>query len=322
MIAVGIDIAKAKFDAAVLDQGQYRHKEFANQAKGFAEFLRWLGNYPAETLHLCMEATHRYGFALAGFLCQQDLRVSIVNPARVKAFASSELRRNKTDRLDAALIARFCAEKTPRVWTPPTPQQREFQALFRRWENLKLLRSQELTRSEGETIAPVLGSLKEVIAYLDQRIKAIESALDALLTTQPIWLRRFQLLTSIPGVGKVTAYLLLAEVDFDLFDHPNQLVAFAGLNPKQNQSGSHRGPTPISKQGSSRLRKALYMPAIAARKFNPLLAIFAQRLQDKGLAPMAILCAIMRKLLHLAFGVIKSGKPFDPNYLNLRPATS
>ena len=112
--------------------------------------------------------------------------------------------------------------------------------------------------------------------------------------------------------------MLLAEVDFEVFDSAPQLVAFAGLNPKQQSSGKLKGRTTISKMGSSRLRKTLFMPALAAKRSNPLIRPLAQRLKNEGHGHFFIACAAMRKLLHLAFGVIKSRKPFDPHYLNLR----
>jgi transposase len=129
------------------------------------------------------------------------------------------------------------------------------------------------------------------------------------------------LLVSIQGIGKLTAAKLIAEYrDFRAFRSPKQLVAFAGLNPKQRQSGSSvRGYTAISRMRSANIRAALFMPAIVAKQHNPLLRTFAKRLEARGVAPKAIVVAIMRKLLHLVFGILKSGQPFDPHFLDQQP---
>ena len=120
MIYVGIDIAKAKFDSAVLIQERYKHKSFDNKLSGFKALLKWITDFgTTDSLHICMEATGNYSFPLAKYLSSKDIKVSIVNPLQVKSFASSELSRNKTDKLDAALIARFCKEKKPRLWSVP-----------------------------------------------------------------------------------------------------------------------------------------------------------------------------------------------------------
>jgi transposase len=326
MMAVGIDIAKAKFDAAVLLEGKtakgkggkIKHKVFENHTKGFEGLLSWLSGYSKTEIQVCMEATNSYSVELASFMSQQGYAVSIVNPAKIKAYAQSQLARNKTDKLDWVLIAQFCLDKQPRLWQTPTPELGEFQAVVRRWETLKDITAQELNRLDSESIAVVQDLIGVHISYLDQQIDLLETTVDALIQIQPQLHTRQQLLQSIPGIGKITAYGLLAEVPFDFFEHPNQLLAFAGLNPKQHSSGTFKGSSPISKMGSARLRKMLYFPAISAKRFNPLIRPLASRLHDRGHVPLSIICAAMRKLLHLAFAVIKSGKPFDPEYLDKR----
>jgi transposase len=322
MTYVGIDVAKAKLDVAIKTGETVCYTSVENNAQGFAKLAQGLAKYPRAELHICLEATNTYSFGCAEFLCQQGLRVSIVNPALVKAYAESELRRNKTDKLDACLIANFCAEKSPRAWTAPREKQQAFQALYRRWETLKAMRGQELNRLDSERCQAVRDSLTSVISHLDEQIVALEASLDVFVEHQPELQHRFDLLISIPGVGKVTAYLLLAEIDFQIFTCSNDLVAFAGLNPRHNTSGTFKGRTTISKKGSSRLRKALYFPAIAAQQHNPLIRPLCLRLQSQGKHQLFILCAAMRKLLHLAFGVIKSNTPFDPHYLDKQLKTS
>lgn len=315
MTHVGIDVSKANLAVAVLTAKKPRYLNVENSERGFAKLVTGLGKYPKSEVHVCLEATNTYSFACATYLCKAGFKTSIVNPALVKAFAQSELRRNKTDKLDALLIAEFCAEKAPRSWTPPTQTEQAFQALARRWETLKDMRGQERNRLDSERSQAVRDSILSVISYFDEHILAVEAALDGLVEQTPQLRQPLELLLSIPGVGKTTAYLLLAELDFQVFSSAHEVVAFAGLNPKHHDSGKFQGRVTISKQGSSRLRKGLYFPAIAARKHNPLIRPLCQRLEAEGKCPLFILCAAMRKLLHLAFGVIKSNAPFDPLYL-------
>jgi transposase len=160
--------------------------------------------------------------------------------------------------------------------------------------------------------------LQRHIALLDEQIDQIKHHIQDHLHQHPDLRQQKELLTSIPGIGDLTAAKLLAQIpNIRAFDDPRQLVAFAGLNPSQHQSGnSRRSKTPISKQGHACLRAALYMPAISAKQHNPLLRAFALRLSQRGLSGLEIVVAVMRKLLHLVYGILKSGLPFDPLYLS------
>jgi transposase len=316
MTYVGIDVAKAKLDVAVKTAKKPRHITVENTEKGFVGLAQGLAKYPKTELHICLEATNTYGFECAVYLAKQGFKVSIVNPALVKAYADSDMRRNKTDKLDALLIAEFCADKSPCAWTPPSETEQTFQGLYRRWETLKDMRGQELNRLDSERCQAVRDSLSSSISYFNDQIMAVEAALDCLVEQTPKLHQHFKLLISIKGVGKVTAYLLMAELDFQVFSSANEVVAFAGLNPRHNDSGKFQGRVTISKQGSARLRKGLYFPAISAQHHNPLIRPLCLRRENEGKCPLFIICAAMRKLLHLAFGVIKSNTPFDPHYLD------
>jgi transposase len=323
MIAVGIDMAKAKFDAVIWHSEtagkkskKTNHKVFDNTQPGFTALQHWLASHPAKDIHLCMEATNMYGFALAYFMVARGYKVSIVNPKQIKAFAQSELKRNKTDKLDATTIADFCYQKSPRLWHPASEKMQEFQALYRRWETLKDTAAQEKNRLDSTHNAQVRSSIEAHLSYLQQQCEALEAALASHVQADPVLQQRYHLLGTIPGIGKVTSYCLLAEVPFEIFSHVNELIAFAGLNPKVHSSGTFQGKTTISKVGSARLRKALYFPAVAACQHNPLVQHLVQRLTQENKCQLFILCAVMRKLLHLAFGVLKSNKPFDPHFLD------
>jgi transposase len=315
---LGLDVAKATFDAALLQDGRTHHRQFPNTATGFTALHRWLGALATQPIHACLEATGCYGEALALFLHQQGVRVSVVNPARIKAFAQSELLRTKTDRVDAALIARFCTAHQPLHWTPPPPERRQLQALVRRLESLKAMRQQERNRLDLEAADSLLrASLTEHLAHLDQQIATLHQHVRAHVQAHPTLCHQAQLLESIPGIGETTAHKLLAEVPLlGQYRSARQAAAYAGLSPRQRQSGSSvRGKTRLSKVGNAAVRRALYLPAVVALRANPLLRVFAQRLLAAGKPKMAVVGALMRKLLHQAHGVLKHNRPFDPHYV-------
>jgi transposase len=154
----------------------------------------------------------------------------------------------------------------------------EFQALYRRWETLKDTAAQEKNRLDSTHNTQVRSSIEAHLAYLRQQCEALEAALANHVQADPVLQQRYDLLETIPGIGKVSSYCLLAEVPFEVFNHVNELIAFAGLNPKVHTSGQFQGRTKISKVGSARLRKILYFPAIAACQHNPLVQPLVQRL--------------------------------------------
>jgi transposase len=316
-MVLGIDVSKASFDVVLLadEQSKGLHKVFSNSPRGFKELKAWLARQGVEQLHACLESTGSYGVALAEFLVAEEHTVSVVNPRRIKHYAKSRLSRNKTDKQDAFIIARFCLKEQPEPWVPLAPELKQLQALVRRLEDLKDLRLQEENRLEATLNGTVKDSVESMIAYLDEQITAVEAAIHNHIDQHPSLKRDVELLETIPGIGRITAQKLLAEISFANFSSARELASFVGLTPKQNQSGtSLRGGGRLSKIGSSTLRKALYFPAVNARRFNPVIKSFCQNLLDKGKPMMVVVCAAMRKLLHLAFGVLKSGRPFDPEY--------
>jgi len=314
---LGIDIAKANFQVTLLSEATERGRSFPNNPKGFAQLDHWLSNRGVDRVHACMEATGTYWEALAVHLARADHVVSVVNPARTKGFAQSELSRNKTDALDAAMIARFCKAVQPEPWTPPTPEVHELQALVRRLDSLQTIRQQELNRQQAPGLSAVVQhSLNEHIAYLELQIAQLEQLIHDHIDHHPQLQQQRDLLTSIPGIGDATAARLLGEIpDIHQFQSPKQLAAFAGVSPRLWQSGSSvRGMTRLAKTGNPRLRKALFYPALVAKVHNPPLRTFARRLEGAGKKKMVVVGALMRKLLHLAYAILKSGAPFDPLY--------
>ena len=312
---LGIDIAKQKFDVALLADGKTKHKACRNSVEGFEILTIWLEKQGIKKVHACLEATGTYGEDLAIYLHKTGHTVSIVNPARIKGFAQSELIRTKTDKIDAGVIARFCLAMKPETWIPPAPEIRSLRALVRRVDSLIDMRSQEKNRISTAHEAVII-LIKEHIVYLDQEIEKIRKQITDLIKQNPHLQQRKDLLDSIPGLGKATVPHLLAELDnLDKFTHVREMVAFIGLAPKETLSGSSiKGKPRLCKIGHARLRKALYMPALVSIQCNPVMIAFYNRLKEKGKNGKVIVCAIMRKLVHVIFGVLKSGKMYDPNY--------
>jgi transposase len=320
---LGIDVAKAKVDACLLQaDGVRHHKVFANTEVGFAQLECWLTLHGARPVHACLEATGTYGAALALFLTAHQHVVSMVNPVAIKAYAASQLTRSKTDRVDAAVIARFCLTQTPPPWTPAPPEMLELQGLVRRLETLVEMRTMERNRAAAAPIPAVRASIAAHLDYLKTEIAQTEALIVAHIRHAATLQTQVQLLTSIPGIGVATAAVLLAEINFAAFTHARQVAAFAGVIPRQRQSGSSvRGRSRLSKVGSSRLRRALYFPAVTALRCNPAIQQWAAGLRARGKCEMQIIGAVMRKLLHLAFGVVKSGRPYDPSVGHAQPVT-
>lgn len=313
---LGIDISKKSFAVALLREEKYKHKSFSNEEKGYQELKKWLESNEVREIHCCMEATGIYGERLAEYLYEQGYEVSVENPLKISAFSKSGLSRNKTDKADAKIIAQYCQERKPGLFTPMPKEVKEFKELVRHLTELKEAKTQQANRLEAVRSRVVIESIKAVVKTIDQEIEEVEKLVKKHIDNNPNLKADKELLKTIPGIGETTASLLIAEIpEIRDFSNAKKVAAFAGLSPKQHTSGtSVRKKTRICKIGNSRVRKALYFPAITAMKHNPIIAAFSKRLADKGKHKFAIICACMRKLLHLAFGVLKSGLAFDPNF--------
>lgn len=310
---LGIDIAKAKFNVTLQwPDGKRRRKVFPNTAGGFQELDAWLERHGVPAVHASLEATGAYGDALATWLVDRGHAVSVLNPVAMSAYAKSQLARAKTDRVDADLIANYTATHQPPLWTPLPREVRELQALVRRLDALLQMRTQEQNRLEAGALVPaVKASIDAVLVKLTAEIKAVRALIKKHIDRHPGLRQQRDLLVSIPGIGAATAALLLGDLLHKPFARARQAAAFAGLVPRIRESGTMRGRTALSKQGPSRLRQALYFPAVTALRVNPSLAGLKARLTQKGKPKLLIIGAAMRKLVHLAYGVLKSGRPYD-----------
>lgn len=309
-LSLALTCRRTTFTLFLLSDHGEAKRAFPNSFKGFEQFVAWLKNRNSEAAHICMEATGAYWEALALHVHGLEHRVSVVNPARIKAFAQSELLRTKTDEVDAALIARFCKSQAPEAWVPPPPEIRALQGLVRHLEHLKATRVQQSTYGQSSDSAAVKASIKVVLATIDEQIAEVKRKIRKHFDDHPDLRHKRDLLTSIPGIGETTADSLLAEIpNMDRFHSAKAVAAYAGLSPRHRRSGtSIHGRPKLCKTGSSRVRKALYMPAMVARRFNPILQAFGDRLLSAGKHKRLIIGAVMRKLLVLAYGVLRSGK--------------
>ena len=321
LTAIGIDVAKDKLDVILLSTSPSRkpqHRVFANSAPGHQQLHDWLLSHQAQGIPVCMEATGRYSDAIALFLHQAGWTVQVVNPARIKKFGESELLRLKTDKSDAALIARFSLSQHPLAWTPPAKEQRQLQELVRAREDLEGLQSQQRTRlQQSADLHPAVRQAHEqVLQTLATQITELEQQIAQHIEADPDFKRLSDLLISIDGIGAKTASVLVAELgDCSRFASSRQLVAFVGLAPAERRSGSSlHAPTRLSKTGRADLRKALYFPAVTACRCNPIVRAFYLRLLAAGKPKMVALSAAMHKLLVIAYAVVRSGRPFDRQY--------
>lgn len=314
---IGIDVSKDELAVCVMNTArEMQRATFANDTRGFRSLGNYLKKRAEQGSAVCLEATGNYGDALAASLHARQYRVSVVNPLRIKRYAESQLRRNKTDGLDAEIIADFCRTQDLPQWTPPDPAWVELRALVRLLDDLIQMQVQEQQRLQTTTSPTVREHLQDHLRYLDDQIEQVLAQIKQHINQDPDLKSKQTLLNSIPGISDKTSSRLLAEIrDITAFATVEQLVAFAGLNPRHRQSGRYRGQVKISKMGNAALRSALFMPARCAKRHNPLVQGLVQRMATQGHCPNAITVAVMRKLLHYVYGVLKSGQPFDPQYL-------
>lgn len=319
---LGIDVSKSTFDVALLRGDKRQGKaskraKFDNTAEGFEQLSQWLEEGLTGLMHACLEATNIYGHDLAAYLHQQGHRVSIVNPARIKGYAKSQLSRTKNDAADADLIARFCRDIQPRLWHPTPAAIAQLQSLTRRLRALENMLTQEKNRLDLCEDSELRADIEAHIEFLEKQAKALKERCQKQIQQEDSLVRPFRLLTSITGIAEHSASLLLAEIgSIDTFGSAAQLAAYAGLTPQEYQSGSSvRGKTRLCKIGNAHLRKALYFPALSLMRHCPEVKAFRQRLLDNGKHKMAVVGAVMHKLIRIIYAVLKYGEEFDSKKL-------
>ncbi len=309
---VGIDVSKNTFDVAILSNEHIVAKaNFLNSKKGYSQLSKWQKKY-ALNPHIGMEATGHYSEPIAEYLFAAGFKVSVENPYKIKQFARMLLTRNKNDQLDAEIIARYTQQMLPADFKPRSKVQKEIRELSQLIDTLKetLTRLRNQFSSAQTKLAKTTG--KQMIAQTQKQIQKLQLKLNGIVENHDEFKRTIDLLQTIKGFGRDSAITLLAYLpDISLFPSAKSLAAFIGLSPRQNQSGRYVGKTHLCKFGSPRLRRIFYMPALSAKRFNEALQPFVRRLEDSGLAPKAIVGAVMRKLVHIIYGMLKHQRPFD-----------
>ena len=311
---VGVDVAKDKIDVAFEKDGHFKHNVFSNNSKDHKEFFEWLNRHTSLPW-VCMEATGHYSIGIADFLTEHSIRVSVINPFQVKNFAKASLARNKNDLIDSKIITQFGQRMRPRIYQSTPAEQKEIKDLTKLLDMLKaqLIQLTNQLHSTQGTIARK--ALEKMSQNFEKEIAQLEKEIANLIARNEQLNEQFRLLTSIKGIGKLTAFRVIALMPhINSFSTAKQFAAYIGITPKSHQSGYFVGKTTISRLGDGRLRKSLYMAALVAKNYNKALANFVSRLQMKGKTPKTIICAVMRKLAHIIFGVLKSKQPFNENF--------
>jgi len=322
LLWIGVDVSKATFDAAL-----WGHQDFQKMAtaafprteEGVRAFRTWALAHGGDAVGVVMEATGCYSQELARWL-QRDLpgsRVAIVNPSLVKAFGRSLALRNKTDRLDACMLARYGQERAPEAWMPMAPERAELRDLIR--TRAKLVRLQVTIRLRlddalGRIGSPAGKAQQKVLKVLQGQVEALDKAIERQLRQVAELGHAVELLTTIPGVGRVTAATLLGEAgDLRSFRRGRQLAAFVGVSPRRYDSGSSvRGRTRMCRIGGVHARTVLYMAAVSASRTATPLGDFYRHLVNQGKPKKSALGALMRKLVLVMRAVLIQDKPYSP----------
>jgi len=322
---IGVDVSKRSFSAALAsdedkpsDWARVPYRTFQHTDTGLKAFVQWAGQRlgGCELEGICLESTGRLGWIWMEALGQRLGRVSMVNPARPKRFAESLGLRDKTDRVDACVLALFGAIVRPMPTQLPAPVLRELRECNRMFTAMSTDRqAYEKRLRDGFSSAVVRRELRRTVAALERRMQALQKRMDELVASDPALAEDVERITTIKGVGRRTAYVLIAELGDMRAYSRSELVSFAGLYPRSVQSGSsvHK-PSRLAKHGGGPIRRALYLCAMAARVHNPQMRRFYLRLRANGKAPMAALGAVMRKLLLLARSLLINQTVYDPNY--------
>jgi transposase len=331
--SVGLDIAKDKFDACfcVLDENQRAvvksSRKFANSKSGFAAFDQWVAKWQAPSLEICftMEATGVYYESLAWHLHQQDQQVAVVLPNLAKKYLQSLGYKSKNDKIDATGLARMGAERKLGRWQPLSRQLYLLRKLSREHEQIQrartsvknLLHVEEHTMLAGPSTA---GRLEKTLALFDKQLADIEKEMEAAVAADQALQAKVDKITSIKGVGLLTALTLIAETNgFALFTNQRQLVSYAGYDVVENQSGTRAGKTRISKKGNGHIRRCLFMPAFNAVRYGlPVFKQLYERLVAKGRTKMQAYVALQKKLLVLVYTLWRKNEKYEPHKANIQ----
>jgi transposase len=325
----GIDVAQNELVVSLGRMGYdtgidiFAFKTFANNTKGFNDLVMWVNKMALKQLKVkyVMEATGVYHEKLAHYLSEQNQEISIVLPNKISNYARTLDKNTITDKTSSQAICRFGLERKLEVWQKPKKIFKDLKQLTRERDQLIVDRTvlKNQLHAEKAEAFPNDSSVKRVtkrIQLIDKQELEIRAEIAAIVKTDTELVKKIDNITTIPGVGKLTAVIVLAETNgFELIKSKKQLVSYGGLDVKLKDSGtSIKGKPKISKKGNRHLRKAMYMPALSAMRFNEQhKAVFARLVSKHGIKMKAAV-AVQRKILELIYIIYKTDKAFDNNY--------
>ena len=302
---VGVDVAKRHWDVAV--NGRRGVRRFAADAAGLDALLAWLAETGPRLV--CLEATGGYERVLCAALHQRGIPLSVVNPRQIRDFARLLGQLAKTDQIDAQIIARFAATIDPQPDDPPAPNQERLRAARARRQQVVHSLTQEKNRLGTAPDAETQQSIRQAIDFYDRQLRELDERLAELTRSDPQFQRRMELLTTVPGVGAVTAAGLLAELPELGALNRGQAAKLVGLAPINRDSVTFRGKRMIG-GGRAQVRRSLYMATLVATRHNGLIRRHYRQLLERGKAKMTALVACMRKLLLVLNAIIKNQSPW------------
>jgi transposase len=320
MNQAGIDVSNETLDVHRCCGAQLAQRRFANTASGHRQAIIWI-LHGATSARVCLEATGIYHLQLALALHRvPGIELMVVNPRASRRFAEAQMRRAKTDRVDAAMLLQYLQRMPFTAWAAPAEHQLELQSLAHRLAQLNKEQVRERSRLHaaqraGSHTALAQRDIRAHLRYLERHAAGIEAQALALMQQHERLAEDLRLLDSVPGVADRSAMQVLAELGV-LADglRPEQWVAHAGLDPRPEESGtSLSAPRRISKQGNARLRAALFYPALCAVRVDPNVKAFYESLLARGKRKIQAITAVMRKLLHAFWGMLHHRKPWDGN---------
>jgi transposase len=339
---IGVDIAKDSFTIRFgtldqeLNQSVSKPFKFANNLKGFNQLLKTIGKvhyFNSEDISskdipvwFVMEATGVYYENLAYFLAKHKFSLSVVLANKVKNFSKTLDNKSKTDNIDAANQTQYGLEKHLKPWLAPTETFKELKELTREYQSLKESLSSIKNKLHAKNYSykankETVKRLNQHKKFLEQQLKQVKDQIKKLIKSDNELNERINTVVTIKGVGLMTVVTVLAETNgFDLFKNKNQLTSYAGYDIVQDQSGTHKGKTKISKKGNSNIRRALYMPALSAVRFNKKSKQLYIRLCKTKVNKKIALVAVARKLLILIYCLWKKNEKFIQNYPNVKVA--
>jgi transposase len=325
---IGIDVSKDKFDCAWLrdvETGKFKNKVFKNTKQGHQALEEWLLKNIQMDRHeivITLEPTGVYHEALAYYLHAVGFKLLMANPGKAKEFARSQNQNGKTDKKDSAMLARYGSVSINHLplWVPLSAEIRELKVMMRRLDALEKDLQRELNRLEAfglDSVSErVIASIETMVEALKQEIISLKKDIDAQIECDPQLKKDRALLETVPGIGEVVSRELVLLFSSLHFTSAKQAAAYLGLNPVPQESGKFKGRSMLSKCGPSRIRAKLYMAAITASQYNPSICAQYQRLLANGKTKMQALCAAMRKLVQIGFGVIKQQCSYQPSLAN------